>query len=81
MASSTDPNDFSVYDLVIEYVVGTILPILNRYRLFRFGLLRTHTCVLVFPHAAVFVVGMIRAAINLATRDLFPATCRANEVP
>ena len=81
MASSTDPNHFSIQNLVIEYVIGTILPILNRYRLFRFGLLRTNTCVLIFPHAAVSVVGMIRASINLATRDLFPAACHANEVP
>ena len=81
MTSSTNPDQIFVCDLVIEHVTGTILPILKSDRLFRFGLLRTDTCVLVLPHAAVSVVGMIRVSINLASRDFSPAALGANKEP
>ena len=81
MASSTYPHPFFVYDFVIEYVVGAILPISKSYKLFRFGLLRANACVLVLPHATVSVIGMIWASVNFATRDPLPAALGANEVP
>lgn len=81
MASSTTPDIPLVIDLVIRHVACTILPILKSHTLLSLGLLRTDTYVLILPHAAVPVVGMIRASINHATRDLLPAALRANEVP
>lgn len=81
VASSTAPDLSFVCDLVIEHVACMILPISNSYTLFGFGLLRTNTCVLVLPHTTVSVVQMMRASINDATGDFFPAVFRADEVP
>ena len=81
MTSSTNPDQILVCDLVIENVTGTIPPILKSDRLFRFGFLGTYTCVLVLPHAAVSVVGMIRISINLTSRDFSPAALCADKEP
>ena len=81
MASSTTPDLFLVYNLVVEHVASTMLPVSKSYTLLRFRFLRADTCVLVLPHAAVSVVRMVQASVNRATRDLFPAALRADEVP
>lgn len=81
MASSTAPDLFLVHDLIIEHVAFMLLPISNSQALLGFGLLRTDICVLVLPHAAVSVVRVIRASINRATGDFFPADFRTYEIP
>lgn len=81
MTSATAPDVFFVHNLVIDHVSCIIQPISNSYTLLVFGLLGTHTRVLVLPHATVFVVWAIRASINDAARDFVPAILRADEVP
>lgn len=74
-------NILRVYDPIIEIVCFMLLLVSSSCMLFRFGLLRTNTCVLVLPHATVSVVRVIRTSINHATRDFLPAVLRADEVP